>query len=144
MGGGVAFAAVGASVGYIAKTIHTVGLLKMVLAVVAAILAVMLPVAVLGLVRLRKRDLSAILEGSGWAINARMRLTQGQGRFFTQRPRYPKGAKGVRRVWPWVGLALLVVFAAIWFGRYRAAGTAKPASTPSTTQEASPAAEDTP
>jgi len=144
MGGGVAFAAVGASVGYIAKTIHTVGLLKMVLAVAAAVLAVMLPVAVLGLVRLRRRDLSAILEGSGWAINARMRLTQRQGRFFTRKPRYPKGAKGVRRVWPWVAVVLIVVLAAIAFGGYRAAGTSKPASTSATRPAASPVADDTP
>ena len=42
-----------------------------------------------------RRELSAILEGSGWAINARMRLTRKQGKAFTQRPRSPKGAKEV-------------------------------------------------
>ena len=63
--------------------------------VAAAVLAVMMPVSAMAVAKLRKRDLSAILEGCGWAINARMRLTFAQGRMFTETPAYPDGARGV-------------------------------------------------
>jgi len=70
---------------------------------------------VVALIKLRRRDLSAILEGSGWAINARMRLTRRQSRFFTQRPSYPLGAKGTprRRWWILVLVVLAVVLAVL-------------------------------
>jgi hypothetical protein len=64
-------------------------------------------------VKLRRRDLSAILEGSGWGINARMRLTHQQSRFFTERPDYPKGAKGVH-YFPWRLLLTLILLLAIF------------------------------
>ena len=49
----------------------------------------MLPTAIVAILKLRRRDLSAILEGSGWAINARMRLTFKQAHVFTCRPLLP-------------------------------------------------------
>ena len=78
--------------------------------VAGAILAVVLPTSIVAFLMLRRRNLSAILEGSGWAINSRMRLTHDQGRFFTRRPEYPSGAKGIRRTrWQLVAFALLLV-----------------------------------
>jgi len=96
MGGGVALAAVASALAYVTKTLADVKWWHILLGVGGVILAVMLPVAVVALIKLRRRDLSAIMEGSGWAINARMRLTMRQGRFFTSRPRLPKGC---RRTW---------------------------------------------
>jgi len=87
MGGGVAVAALGSAAAYIGKTLAGVAWYKIVLGLLAAALAVVLPSSIVAFLKLRRRDLSAILEGSGWAINARMRLTFRQGRFFTQRPR---------------------------------------------------------
>ncbi len=89
VGGGVAVAALGSAVAYISKTLTGIDNWKIILGIVIAILTVILPTTIIAILKLRKRDLSAILEGSGWAINARMRLTRRQGRFFTQRPSLP-------------------------------------------------------
>ncbi len=91
MGAGVTLAALGSAVAYITKTLSAVKPLSAILAVLAAAAAVMLPVSIVAFLKLRRRDLSAILEGCGWAINARMRLSRKQCRFFTHRPRYPTG-----------------------------------------------------
>ena len=111
MGGGVAIAALGSAWAFIANQLSNLHWYHVVVGVVCAMLAVILPTSILAFLKLRRRELSAILEGSGWAINARMRLTRRQGRFFTQRPTYPRHAKGVRRV-RWWFIALVVLGAA--------------------------------
>ena len=111
MGGGVALAALGSAVAYIGKTLTNVqNYLTILIVIGVAILAVVLPTTIVALVKLRRRDLSAILEGAGWAINARMRLTRRQGRYFAQRPRLPAGAELAAR-W-WAPVFWLVVIAA--------------------------------
>jgi hypothetical protein len=107
MGGGVAVAALGSAFAYIARTLAGVGLLKILIGLGVAVLAVILPVSIMALIRLRSRDLSAVLEGAGWAINSRMRLTFRQSRIFTMRPDFPEGAKGV---YPW-GTAIFLLLA---------------------------------
>ncbi len=47
------------------------------------------PVSVSAWLKLRNRDLSALLEGSGWAVNARMYLNKDLARRFTETPRIP-------------------------------------------------------
>ncbi|HET6430067.1 MAG TPA: hypothetical protein VFJ30_16750 [Phycisphaerae bacterium] len=112
MGGGVAIAAVGSAAAYITKTLAGLWPWKLLFGVIAAVAMVMLPVAIVAILKLRRRDISSILEGSGWAINARMRLTAQQARHFTQRPRWPAGAKGVWRIPWWVyGLIILIALA---------------------------------
>ena len=116
MGAGVAIAALGSAVAYITKTLAGTNPLAIVAGLLAAILLVMLPMCIVAFLKLRKRDLSAILEGSGWGINAPMRLTHKQGLFFANRPRYPKQAKGVSQ-FPWRGLVIaLIVLAALTAG----------------------------
>ena len=117
MGAGVAVAALGSSLAYAAKTVAEAGPWPIVISVLAAVLLVMLPTAILAFLKLRGRDLSAILEGSGWAINARMRLTRRQRRFFTQRPIPIGGARGLARTW-WRALLVVVVLGAIAGGAY--------------------------
>ncbi len=90
VGGSVAIAALGSAFAYISKTLAGIELWKILLGIAIAILAVMLPTTIVAILKLRRRDLSAILEGAGWAINARMRLTRRQSRFFTQKPDYRK------------------------------------------------------
>ena len=114
MGGGVAIAALSSAAAYMAKTLVGFEWWQIVLGVAIAILAVIVPTSLLAILKLRRRDISAILEGSGWAINARMRLTRGQCRFFTCRPAYPANAKGVRR--PWVLIVAVLIFWAIAVG----------------------------
>ena len=109
-GGGLAVAAMGSALTYMGTVVSEHGA-TVLLVVGGAILAVMLPGALLAFHKLRQRDLSAILEGSGWAINARMRLTRAQSRQFAQRPAYPAGARGVRNVrWRIMALAALICF----------------------------------
>jgi len=95
-GGGVALAALGSAAAFVTKTIGSMQAPQLIIAVVSALAAVLLPSAVLAMLKLRQRDLSAVLEGAGWAINARMRLTRAQSRQFTQRPLPP-----VRQTYPW-------------------------------------------
>jgi len=109
MGAGVALAALGSAVAYIAKTLAALKAIQLIIVVVVALLVVLVPTSIVASLKLRRRDLSAILEGSGWGINARMRMTRKQRRFFTQRPAYPRGAKGVRRVWLMLIVAAVVL-----------------------------------
>jgi hypothetical protein len=108
MGAGVAIAALGSAAAYITKTLAQVSWPAIVIGIAGALLLVMLPMAIVAFLKLRKRDLSVILEGSGWGINAPMRLTHRQAHFFTQRPKYPKGSKGIFRL-PWRALTIILI-----------------------------------
>ncbi len=121
MGGSVAIAALTSAAAYITKTLAGVETYKILIGLAAAVMLVMLPTTIVAIIKLRRRDLSALLEGSGWGINARMRLTFRQGRFFTSRPWYPGGAvgTGVRHARLLVGLFIalchLVGFTLWWW-----------------------------
>ena len=112
MGGGVALAAVSSALAYIGKTLAGVAAWKILLGLAVAVLAVILPTSIIAVLKLRKRDLSAILEGAGWAINARMRLTLRQGKSFTKTPEYPPNAMGTSRAWGRRLLAVVLIAAA--------------------------------
>lgn len=96
-GGGVAIAAMGSALAYFAQTITSIPWWQALVGLASAVAAVALPAALVAFIKLRKRDLSAILEGSGWAINARMRLTHAQSLFFTRSPRLPLGSRRLGR-----------------------------------------------
>jgi len=106
----VALAAVSSAFAFVVKTLTGVQLYQIGLGVLGAALIVLVPVSIVALVKLRRRDLSALLEGAGWAINARMRLTRAQGRYFSLRKPYPRGAKGAP---PPVWLRVLLTFVLI-------------------------------
>lgn len=89
VGGSFAVAALGSAAAFITKTLAQVAAYKIALGLMGALLAVIMPTCLLAALKLRGRDLSAILEGSGWAVNGRMRLTLRLGRFFTQQPKRP-------------------------------------------------------
>lgn len=113
MGGGVAFAAVASSAAFLIKTIGSLGAAKTIGGLTIAIAAVIAPASIIALMKLRRRDLSAILEGVGWAINARMRLTFKQGHMFTDNPPLPKKAR-VMRSGHWLLWTLLLITLTIW------------------------------
>ena len=147
MGGGVAIAALGSAWAFIANQVSELRWYVVVIGVACAMLAVILPTSILAFLKLRRRELSAILEGSGWAINARMRLTRRQGRFFTQRPSYPGHAKGVRRVGWWLIVFVVLVAAGLGLKQHFLQSRDRPPQTPSkspTTQVAPDTSSDQP
>jgi hypothetical protein len=147
MGGGVAIAALGSAWAFIAKQVSDMRWYVVVVGLVCAMLAVILPTSILAFLKLRRRELSAILEGSGWAINARMRLTRRQGRFFTQRPNYPRHVKGVRRVSWWLIAFVVLGAAGLGLKQYFLQRSDRPPQTPSkspTTQVAPDTSSDQP
>ncbi|GJL83657.1 MAG: hypothetical protein DHS20C01_32910 [marine bacterium B5-7] len=87
-GGGIAIAAIGSSFAFITETLAGLSLkvILIALGITAALIAI--PAAIATYYRLSRRDLSTILEGSGWGLNARMRLTREQANTFTLRPPY--------------------------------------------------------
>ncbi len=115
-GGGIAVAALGSSLAFITKTLAGLNGWQIAAGLGGAIAAVLLPTLVIAFVKLRSRDLSAMLEGSGWAINARMRLNRPQSRYFTERPGYPVGARGIRRNYAIWLIAVVIVAAVAWVG----------------------------
>ncbi|MHC4563089.1 MAG: hypothetical protein ACYS8X_09990 [Planctomycetota bacterium] len=119
MGAGVAVAALGSAVAYMTRTLAETEWWQILVVIGAAVLAVLLPTIIIASMKLRKRDLSSMLEGAGWAINARMRLTRKQGRVFTNKPRLPLGSTliGGRRARRIVIAVIVVVILALagWF-----------------------------
>ncbi len=105
-GGGIALAALGSSAAFVVKTFASLTWQSTLAGILAAVAAVAVPASLVAHLKLRRRDLSVILEASGWAINARMRLTRRQADSFTCVPGYPGGAKGIRGR-PWLVWALL-------------------------------------
>ncbi len=110
-GGGIALAALGSSGAFVLKTLAGMELWTILGVLFALSQAVLLPILAVAWIKLRRRDLSSILEGSGWGINARMRLTRGQAVTFTRRPPFPPGSTGIhsRVWWAWVLVALMVI-----------------------------------
>ena len=88
-GGGVALAAVSSSLAFVLKTLASISPLKFLFGLFVLLFLCLGPAALVAYLKLRSRDLSAVLEGNEWGINARMRLTTIQARQFTQAPRHP-------------------------------------------------------
>ncbi len=113
-GGGVALAAIGSSLAYITKTVLDYGVLKSLGGLLAALVAVLIPIAVLAAIKLRQRDLSSILEGSGWAINARMKLTNVQARHFTQEPKHASRLPDLGLPWWVIAILAFMLSLIVW------------------------------
>ncbi len=90
---GIAFAAVGSSLAFIVTQVKSLTVFDVISAAMIVAAVVMLPSGLLGWLKLRKRNLALLLEGSGWALNDRLRLTPDLAALITRRPRLPKNAK---------------------------------------------------
>jgi hypothetical protein len=97
LAGGVAIAALGSALAYIIKSLSQVKPTHVLLAILGVITLILLPGIITGFIKIRKRNMSVILEASGWAVNAHMRLNTTLGRLFTNIPRLPKNARKERR-----------------------------------------------
>ncbi len=91
--GGIAFAAVGSSLAFIVSQMKSLSLVDVFSAALIIAAIVMLPAGLLGWLKLRRRNLALLLEGSGWALNDRLMLTRELAALITRKPRLPKGAK---------------------------------------------------
>ena len=84
--GSVTFAALGSSFAYISNTFAKLEWEQGLAALAIGLLIITLPVLLVASVKLHRRNISSILEASGWAINARMRLTRKLARILAPRP----------------------------------------------------------
>jgi len=93
-------AAIGSAFAFITKTLAGLSGGQLIAGVLGAAAVVAVPVSLIAALKLRRQDLSALLEGCGWAINARMRFDRTQRRSFTRRKPYPLTATGTpHRSW---------------------------------------------
>ena len=99
-------AAIGSSLAFVLKTLASLTVSKILIGFLSLFLAFFIPAALVAYIKLRNRDLSAILEGNTWGINARMKLTSAQAKKFTQAPRHPGFVGGVVSRWIAFGLSL--------------------------------------
>ena len=58
---------------------------------------ILLPGMIMGFLKIRKRDMSVLLEALGWAVNVHMRLNNSLGKLFTHTPHLPKDARKERK-----------------------------------------------
>jgi len=97
LGGGLAIAALGSSFAYITQALSEVKPVQVLVALLGLAMVVLLPSIFAGFVKIRRRDMSGLLEASGWAVNVHMRLNMTMGRLFTHTPHLPKDAHKERR-----------------------------------------------
>ena len=81
---GIGVGMMGTAVAAIAAAVKGMGALQIALAIAAIILVVSLPSVILTWFKLRQRDLGAILNACGWAINRPMRFSMKRARAFTK------------------------------------------------------------
>jgi len=92
VGGGVAIAAIGSSFAYITRALSQVRIVHVLTTIGLILLAILLPSLIMGIIKLRRRNLSILFEASGCAINVRMKFTVSLGRIFTFVPPFPPGS----------------------------------------------------
>lgn len=88
--GGVALAALSSSLVFVVAQLQQLTLLGFLQTLASMALLVMVPAGLLAALKLRRRNLAVILEGSGWALNDRLLLNAELGRLLTRRPRRPQ------------------------------------------------------
>jgi hypothetical protein len=97
LGGSVAIAALGSAFAYITKALSQVKIVH-VLGVLLGIMGlVIIPGAIIGFAKTRKRNISVVLEATGFSVNMKLRLNSLLGHFFTRRPSLPQGSNKKRR-----------------------------------------------
>jgi hypothetical protein len=93
IGGSLAFAALTSALAYVVSAVTSIAPLKLIGGVAGLVLAVAGISALLGWLKLRRRDMGLLFEASGWAINAEMKITRRLGVTFTRTPGFPEGTR---------------------------------------------------
>ena len=96
IGGSIAVAALGSAWAFIAKTLTQLGWLEIGIALLASALVVIVPTSVVAILKLRRRNLGALLEAAEWAINEPLRVTPALARLLTEHPKLPSGTRKER------------------------------------------------
>ncbi|MBZ4415936.1 kinesin [Myxococcus sp. RHSTA-1-4] len=133
--GSIAAAALGSSFAFIVTQVKSLTVVDLISAATLIAIVVMAPAGLLGWLKLRRRNLALLLEGSGWALNDRLMLTPALSSLVTRRPRLPKGARVDRMdmvrpallrqqeedgeteglsIWARLAIALAVLFILLW------------------------------
>jgi len=97
LGGGIAIAALGSSLAYITKALSQVTPIQISVTLAGLATFILLPGMIMGFLKIRKRDMSVLLEALGWAVNVHMRLNNSLGKLFTHTPHLPKDARKERK-----------------------------------------------
>lgn len=113
---GLAFAALGAVFAALISSLAELSWWQWPLVIIAIILLISGPSMVLAWFKLRRRNLGPILDGNGWAVNTKAKISIDFGTRLTQLAKLPKGSSrhitessdSKRPLWPWL-LALLIV-----------------------------------
>ena len=114
---GIGVGMVGAAAASLMAAISGMSAVQIAVSVVALVLVVSLPSVILTWFNLRRRDLGAILNASGWAINREMRFSMKRAQGFTNCAR-PSFAYGLAVA---IAVVAVVVAAAVWNCRSKAA-----------------------
>jgi len=83
---GIGISMVGVAFASIMAAVSSMSAGKLALSLVAVVLVVSLPSVILTWFKLRRRDIGAILNASGWAVNREMRFSMKRARGFTKCP----------------------------------------------------------
>jgi len=75
---------IGAAFASVMAVVSSMSWWQIVVGLIAIVVAVSLPSVILAWFKLRRRDISAILNASGWAINRQMRFSVKRARGFTR------------------------------------------------------------
>mgnify|MGYP006285957951 CR=1 FL=1 len=114
----VSIAALGSGFAFAVSSLAKAGPRPIGYALLAVVGIVFVPLLFRVIWRLRRQDLSVMLEASGWAVNHRMRLNRRLRRHFTVKKEYPRRASGgPMRGWVRVTIILLVM-AVLMVGAY--------------------------
>jgi len=97
LGGGIAIAALGSSFAYITKALSQVKPSHILITLVGLAVLILMPGMIMGFLKIRKRNMSVLLEALGWAVNVHMRLNNSLGKLFTHTPHLPKDAHKERK-----------------------------------------------
>lgn len=120
MGLSLSVAALGSSLAFITKSLGNMDIWTILQGLGIAFLAVLVPIVLVAFIKLGRQDLSSILEGCGWAVNQRMRLTKKLRKQFTAKAKYPCKASGTpcKRFFSnlfYTALAILDIYCLYWF-----------------------------
>ena len=105
---GIGVGMMGAALASILAAVKGMSFLQILLAICAVIVVVSLPSMILTWFKLRQRDLGAILNASGWAVNRPLHFTMKRARYFTLCPAAPKWIKPAIAIALWI-LAIVII-----------------------------------